>query len=71
MTLIPNGANSRAHDLVNISTPALHIEYPIRPGSGRLPLSQLTLMTTPLDCFKNSRKKLVSMKGDLIWISVR
>lgn len=71
LILIPNGANSSAHDFVNISKPALHIEYPIRPGSGRLPLSQLTLITTPLDSLRNSRKKFVIKKGVLTWISVK
>ena len=64
--LIPKGASSRAHDFVNISIPDLHMEYPTRPGSGRLAFSQLILITTPFDYLRNSRKKLVNKKGVLM-----
>ena len=56
LTLMPKGASSIAEACVSISRPALLMEYPIKPASGLEPLSQLTLMIQPLDCFKKSRK---------------
>ena len=70
LTLMPKGASSIAEAWVSISTPALLMQYAIRPGSGRLPLSELTLITHPLEFRKNSRKKWVNTKGALRFTSI-
>ena len=48
-TLIPKGANSKALDLVSISSPALVIQYPMVPALGLDPYEHDTLTMHPLD----------------------
>lgn len=47
LTRTPNLANSRAADLVIISSPAFDIQYEINPGYGLLPFKHDKLTTQP------------------------
>ena len=60
---MPKGASSMAELLVSISTPALLIQKLKRPGSARLPLSLLTLITQPFVSRNNSKKNCVRTNG--------
>ena len=70
LTRMPNGANSIAELFVIASSPALLMQYPRRPGSGRLPLSQLTLTMQPLEACKYSKKSYESTNGVRMLISI-
>jgi hypothetical protein len=48
LTLIPSGASSKAVHLVNISRPALVMQYPMVPALGLLPYELEMLMMQPL-----------------------
>ena len=58
LTRTPNLASSKADDFVIISSPALDMQYEIRPGCGLLPLIQETFTTQPWAAIIISWKKL-------------
>lgn len=69
--LTPNLANSMAADFVSISSPALLMQYEIRPGCGREPLIHDTLTMHPCAAISMSWKKFVRTYGARILTSIR